>query len=118
MKRLLKFVVALLVVTACLLLVVAPFSQPQRCVTSAGLLFDIAGILQLEVAGVFQAVLQFLEGSEAADGTMPSRYVREVIDSPDRPIRTWLRNTLYFEPRTGLGLIILGCLGQLVGTWL
>ena len=47
----------------------------------------------------------------------PSYVVRRIIDDPDRPVRTWLRDTIFFETNTGFCLLLVGFIFQLLGTW-
>jgi hypothetical protein len=85
---------------------------------SAGLLFDIAGIVQLDLAGLFDRIMeQFGDAIKYPFGP-PSNITRQIIDDPDRPVRTWLRNTFFFESRTGLRLLVLGFAFQMAGNWL
>ena len=50
-------------------------------------------------------------------GGPPSHITREIVDDPDAAARTALRNFLFFEPKTGLWLIIVGTLVQVVAVW-
>jgi hypothetical protein len=57
-----------------------------------------------------------------ADGKLypygpPSSFTREVIDDPDRPVRTWITNRIFWTPSTGLYLIIAGCVIQIAAVW-
>jgi len=80
-------------------------------------MFDIAGIIQFEVSGVFETWMEKYGDVEQYPGGPPSRITRQIIDNPDTPIRTWVRNTLFFDHRTGLQLLVLGFVMQLIGTW-
>jgi hypothetical protein len=93
---------------------IGPFG---KWIESAGLIFDIAGIVQLDIAGVFERILGKYEDQEKYPYGPPSYIVREVSDDPGRPVRTRIRNTLFFNTRTGFGLIVFGFFGQFVGNW-
>lgn len=105
---------------ACLTLAfIRPFgTTASNWVTSAGLLLDVLGLAQLEISGVFDGIITALMKAND-EGLAPSRLVREVIDNPDeaewrRKARWWLMS----GPKTGVQLIVLGCVFQLIGTWL
>ena len=89
-----------------------------KSLSSAGLLFDVVGIVQLELSGLFDDTFKQYSGEENFPGGPPSNITRQIIDNPDTPIRTWVRNSLFFERRTGFYLIVLGFYFQLAGVWL
>jgi hypothetical protein len=89
-----------------------------RWLTSAGLLFDIAGIVQLEISGLFDEIIREYGDVEKYPYGPPSRITRDIIDDPDAKARTWLRNTFYFERRTGFKLLLVGFAFQYLGDWL
>jgi hypothetical protein len=89
----------------------------NKWLSSAGLMFDIAGIIQLDIGGLWEKVMEMYGDVSKYPGGPPSNITRQIIDDPDRPIRTWLRNTLFFETRTGFRLIVIGFFFQLAGTW-
>ncbi|QLA80630.1 MULTISPECIES: hypothetical protein [unclassified Acidovorax] len=84
---------------------------------SAGLLATLAGVVQLEVSGFFDKIMQEYGDEEKYPYGPPSRITREIIDNPDTPTRTWLRNMLFFRVRTGFWLIVLGTLVQVGAVW-
>ena len=109
----------------CILLVGAVFSfcmafcdHPGKWFGSVGLMLDIAGIIQLELSGAFDWAIEKFSDVEKYPGGPPSRITREIIDDPDRPVKTWLRSTLFFEHKTGLKFIIAGFFFQLLGVWM
>ena len=89
-----------------------------KWLTSAGLLFDMAGILQLILSGLFEKILEIYGDVQKFPYGPPSHITREIIDDPERRFRMWLRDNLFFESRTGLYLIVIGFVFQLVGNWL
>lgn len=99
-------------------LVMAYFGNTGKWLTSAGLLFDIAGIVQLEISGLFDEILEEYGDDEKYPYGPPSHITRQIIDNPDTPIRTWLRNTAFFDRRTGFKLIVVGFAFQFAGAWL
>jgi hypothetical protein len=89
-----------------------------RLLSSSGLFFDIAGIIQLEISGAFEKVLEKYGDETAYPYGPPSYITRRIIDNPDTPIRTWPRNSMFFDHRTGIWLIVAGFILQLCGVWL
>lgn len=107
-------------VGACVVLaLVRPWgTSAGNWLSSAGLLLDILGLVQLEISGVFDRILAALELA-SAEGKAPSNLVRHVIDNPDEA--AWRRRArwwLFSGPKTGVQLIAAGCVLQLIGTWL
>jgi hypothetical protein len=99
-------------------IVAAFFAHPGRWLSSAGLMLDIGGIIQLELSGAFEKLFERYSDLEQYPGGPPSRITRQIIDDPDSPVRTWMRNTLFFEHGTGLNFLIAGFVFQLLGVWL
>ena len=89
-----------------------------KWLASAGLLATAAGVVQLEVSGFFDKIMEEYGNDEKYPYGPPSRITRKIIDNPDTPIRTWLRNALFFRVRTGFWLIVLGTLVQVAAVWL
>jgi hypothetical protein len=89
----------------------------SKWLSTSGLLFDIAGIVQLEISGLFDKIFEEYNDVYKYPGGPPSNITRPIIDDPDRPFRTGLRNWLFFEHRSGFYLIALGCGLQLTGVW-
>lgn len=109
----------------CTLLLCAVFSfymafkgHPGKWFSSVGLMLDIAGIIQLELSGAFEWAIEKFGDVDKYPGGPPSRITREIVDDPNHPIQTWIRNKLYFEHRTGLKFIIAGFFFQLLGVWM
>lgn len=88
-----------------------------KWVGTSGLLATVTGVVQLEVSGLFEKILTQYGNAEKYPYGPPSYITREIIDNPDRPFSTWLRNTCYFNARTGFWLIVLGTMTQVVAVW-
>lgn len=115
-----------LIIFAIALLALIPFVGKISCphVTiaklagSSGLFLDIAGIIQLEISGAFESLINKYGNVEDYPGGPPSRIARQIIDDPDAPFRTAPRNTMFFEHRTGVRLLIAGFILQLGAVWI
>jgi len=118
------FLVCLILVAVGLLLAI-PLAEPigsarvtvAKLLGSSGLFLDIAGIIQLEVSGAFDKLMERYGDVEQYPYGPPSHITRQIIDNPDKPIRTSTRNLLFFEHRTGIGLLISGFVLQLSAIW-
>jgi hypothetical protein len=95
-----------------------PHLTTARMLSSSGLFFDIAGIIQLEVSGTFEKILEKFGNETVYPYGPPSPITRQIIDNPDTPIRTGLRNWMFFHHQTGIWLIVTGFVLQLCGVWL
>jgi hypothetical protein len=89
-----------------------------KLVGSSGLFLDIAGIIQLEVSGAFGELIDKYGNVGDYPYGPPSHITRQIIDNPDTPIRTGIRNALFFEHRTGIWLLIAGFVLQLSAVWI
>ena len=80
--------------------------------------FGLSAIFQARASGWFDSVLEFYGDDKKFPYGPPSHITREIIDNPDTPIRTWLRNTLFFEARTALLLGIISIVLSMIAAWL
>ena len=94
------------------------WSNAGKLAATAGLLATLAGVVQLEVAGLFTKILDKYGDEEKYPYGPPSYITREIIDNPDTPVRTWLRAYAFFRPATGFWLIVIGTLIQIAAVWL
>lgn len=89
-----------------------------KWIGTSGLLATVTGVVQLEVSGLFKKILNhYGDDDEKYPYGPPSYITREIIDNPDRPFATWLRNTCYLNGGTGFWLIVLGTMTQVVAVW-
>src|SRR5438477_10732494 len=89
-----------------------------KWLSTSGYVFALAGIIQLDVSGLFErAVREYANETKYPYGP-PSYITRQIIDNPDRPFRTRIRNGLFFDTRTGFYLVLLATFLQAIGTWL
>lgn len=92
--------------------------NPAKWFASAGLLATVTGVIQLEVSGFFDKIIEHFSDERKYPYGPPSYITREIIDNPDEAFRMWLRGICYFNIRTGFWLIIVGTLLQVVAIWL
>src|SRR5262245_11127582 len=102
---------------ACVCFALAFVLDRAKWLSSAGLMFDLAGIVQLEISGLFEHILTKYGDEQKYPHGPPSHITRRIIDNPDTPIRNYLHNSLFLDLKTGFRLIVLGCTLQLVGIW-
>lgn len=97
----------------------ATMLEPGIWLTRAGLLADIAGLLQLEVSGVLDLIHKAALEREDRGENIPSSFVREIIDVPveDRTFKDTIDCWLQRSPKAGILMIGVGCLLQLVATF-
>lgn len=119
MKPGLKVFVSLLLVgaVACLGIAIVDNSRSGKWLSSAGLMFDIAGIAQLDIVGFFEEILNRYGDEKKYPYGPPSHITRRIIDDPDTPVRNWIERKLFCDHQTGFYLIVAGFLVQLAGTW-
>lgn len=117
-KKTEKTFLCILLIAGTISLVVAFFTWSPKWCESAGLIFDIAGIIQLEVSGFFDKWLEKYADEEKYPYGPPSRITRQIVDDTEKPIRNWIQHTFFFEHRMGLWLLVLGFMFQLAANWL
>lgn len=118
MKKRSKLAFLALSVAGIVCAVVGIRNWSARWIESAGLIFDIAGIVQLEISGLFEKILDRYGDEKKYPFGPPSHITREMMDDPDRPVRAWLRDRMFYEHDTGFWLLVLGFAFQLWANWL
>ena len=104
--------------------IIGLYSVFARClngakwVGTAGLLATVTGVVQLEVSGFFEKIMEHYGNEKGYLYGPPSYVTREIIDNPDRPVSTWIRNVCFFYAKTGFWFIVLGTLIQACAVWL
>jgi hypothetical protein len=119
MKVSLKWFVSMLLIGAfaSLLLALVDTGHRAKWLTSAGLIFDIAGISQLDIVSFMEKLHDRFGDTERFPYGPPSYITRRIIDNPGTPIRNWIAAKAFYEPRTGFHMLVIGFLLQLAGTW-
>jgi hypothetical protein len=114
-KAILVFV---LIAGACICLVLSVAGHAGKWLSSAGLMFDLAGITQLEMAGLFSRMLEKYGDVKRYPSGPPSYITRELSNEADSRLTRWVNHHLFYDLKTGFRLIVLGCLLQLAGVWI
>jgi hypothetical protein len=92
----------------------------SKWLNSAGLVLDLTGIVQLEISGFFETIANAAMEHHERTGLVPSRFAREIVDTPEEFQTTlgrfeeWLKRS----PKAGVVFFALGCLLQLIATWM
>lgn len=79
-----------------------------------GLVWSLGGVLQLEIAGLFNKIFEYYQDKEQ----IPSYIVRRIIDNPDTPIRTFMKNFFFRNLMFGFFLIIIGHVFQIISCFI
>ena len=115
------FVVLLFITLICLIVgiysLITDGSNTDKWLASSGLIATAAGVFQLEVSGLFKRIMEVYGNEEKYPYGPPSYITRQIIDNPDRPFATLVRNTFFFNVTTGFWLIILGTFIQIFALW-
>jgi len=88
-----------------------------KLANTASALLGLASMLQLRISGWFDGVMRIYSDQARYPYGPPSHVTREIIDNPDHPIRTWLRNALFFDPNFGAYLAVASLLMALAAVW-
>ena len=97
--------------------VFAGWSNAARLLATSGLLATAAGVVQLEISGLFAKIHEEYANEEKYPYGPPSRITREIIYNPDTPVREWFRGYAFFYVPTGFWLIIVGTFVQVLAAW-
>jgi hypothetical protein len=120
-----RFLIFLIMAAICLLALI-PFVGAinsshvtiAKLAGSSGLFLDIAGIIQLELSGAFDSIINKYGDSEKYPHGPPSPITRQIIDNLDTPVLNRVQGQLFFQHRTGIWLLIAGFVLQLCGVWI
>jgi hypothetical protein len=85
---------------------------------TASSLFALSSLLQLQLCGWFDAVMRRYDNVTEFPYGPPSIVTRQIIDDPDHPLQTIIRNAFFFDPKSGLVLAIFGIFTAIAATWL
>lgn len=89
----------------------------SKAVTSAGIFLDIAGVIQLQISGLFGDIVRdYYEKLKNPPGVLNQLDWR-TIRQKDSAARSLLRRHLFVRPQTGYILILCGFVLQLAGVW-
>lgn len=89
----------------------------SKWIASTGLFATVTGVVQFEVSGLFQKIMEIYGDEEKYPYGPPSYITREIVANPDRPFVTCLQHVCFFNVKTGFWLIVIGTLIQVVAVW-
>ncbi|QYR52949.1 hypothetical protein [Lysobacter soyae] len=89
-----------------------------KLLTTHGLALTIAGLLQLEVSGLLENIMDRFSDEKKFLYGPPSHIMREIYNDPDSSIGGFIEDLLFYKPRTGFWLIVLGTAAQILGVWI
>ncbi len=92
-------------------------SLTSKLIQTLGLLVGLTGVVQIAISDFFNAIIHQLNELDDCNKGLPSVLIRQVIDNPDRPIKTKIRNLLFFNPKTGFWIVCISFLVEIVGVW-
>lgn len=84
--------------------------------TCSGLL-ALSSLYQLRISGWFEKVMALYGDEEKFPFGPPSHITRQIIDNPDQPILTAIRNYLFLDPNCGAHLAVASILAALIAAW-
>jgi hypothetical protein len=118
-----RFLFVIVLIIACSCTVIGFFDlfrsrlPPSKILSTASGLFALASLYQLQISGWFDQVMQRYGDTIKYPYGPPDEIVRQIIDDPDHPIAMWIRNTLFFEPGTGVYLAIVSIVISIYAAW-
>lgn len=118
-KRIILLILLLIAIFINFLPLYCSINYLQKIIFTESIILTIIGILQLEVSGFFSETYKGIyQYSNCAYGP-PSFLARGLIDNKEslNRISTKIEHILFFNRSTGVNLLILGCLFQLIGLW-
>ena len=100
-------------------LVRAYYGDTGLWLTTAGLMLDVTGLVQLDISGLFRSNFDHYDSNpEQFPHGPPSVMMREIMEEDHRFARVaWCKRQLFMYPHTGFLIILVGCLVQLAGAW-
>lgn len=123
MKRNYKFILVGLIAINFIILVIVLFKafsevpETGKWIQTLGLTLGLTGVFQTTTSEFFTKILDYIQKLDDEDQPLPSHLIREVIDDPDRPIKTKIRNALFFNPKTGFWIVCISFVVEIVGVW-
>jgi len=104
------------IIAVCCIIAGLPYAS--KWLATSGLLATVSGVIQIDVSELFQRLIQEYTNDQKYPNGPPSYVAREIVDNPDRPLGMMVRDVTFFDPRTGLWLIICGSIVQAIAVWL
>jgi hypothetical protein len=113
------FLFSLAASVLCLLgaLLFASGSVAGKLLNTCSALLGLSSIFQLKVSGWFQMVSDVYLDEKNYPFGPTSAITRQIIDNPDAPIESAIRNMLFFNPETGAYLAIASLMIAAAASW-
>jgi hypothetical protein len=120
MKRREKRVLIVMLSAIAGCLVLAPFvGRPDRLLNTAGQLFTLSALVQLQISGFFEAVVREFSDDEKHPYGLPSRYARELVTTDDPPLRWRIQEWLFLDSSTSaIWFVAAGAVLQIIAVWM
>ena len=110
--------VSLMCASICLIVLIPIFpNATSKLLGSSGLGITLVGLLQIDIAGLFEKLTQHLENTSEQPFGPPSYICRQIISNPDPSRLSRLRELMLFNPKVGFWLIVSGTLLQIFAIW-
>jgi hypothetical protein len=90
----------------------------KKLMSTASALMGMASVIQLRFSGWFDRVMTTYTDDSKFPLGPPSEITRQIIDHPDFPLQSWLRDALFYDPHTGATIAIVGLSAAIIGAWL
>lgn len=118
-----QWFIALIVMAACVLIgllysVTHKSEIVTKLINTFALLLTLAGLVQLEISGVFEKLAEIFSDDEKYPSGPPSYFCREIMVSPDDDLIEKVKEQCFINPKTGFLLIVIGTVIQLIAVWL
>ncbi|STX39852.1 hypothetical protein [Legionella feeleii] len=118
MKKIEKALVLLVFTAGLICLFLSLIVLSIKLLESSAVLFDIAGLLQLELAGFFDHLFKELCDEEKFPYGPPSSITREILGTPEIQPLISLRALFFYNKKLGLSLLLFSSLIQFLSIWM
>jgi hypothetical protein len=88
----------------------------SKTLSSAGVMLDMAGVVQLHIAGLFSTVVRDVFDKVTLPGMAPANGDTGALRARDA--QNWLRRQIFARPRTGYIFLLSGFFLQAIAVWL
>ena len=118
MKKIEKRAMLIFLLSSVISLIFSIIILWTKLLETSSVLFAITGLVQLELTGFFDNLIRKFSDEEKYPYGPPSRISREILDNPETPYLTYLKNLFFYNRKFGLGLLFLSSFIQLLLIWI